>query len=178
MTKIRFCALLFISFYILTGTTALAVSLDFRSTSSVADDLKKKIQVEGEAINQNFEWWCEPIVFFTDPQKRNNLTGSTKLFLIGYSTDDRGYVEVDPDEDSYMAHRDASFIIEKIAEWSKKYHINWHISVAGAKIGQIKNGKIDGQVREFLEAMSQRSKDDPSVRQTVENKILEKYKDR
>ena len=156
----------------------MAVSLDYSSTSSVSDDLEEKIQTEVKVINNNFDWWCEPIAFFTDPQNRDKLTGSTKLFLIGYSSDGGKYVEVDPDEDSYLAHRDASFIIEKIVEWSKKYNINWKISVAGTEIGQIKNGHVDDQIREFFKTMSRRSEDSTPARQALENKLLEKYKDR
>ena len=81
------------------------------------------------------------------------MYGATTIFLIGYSTDDGGYMEVDADDDSLMAYRDTCFILEKLTEWSRKHSLAWQVDCAGEPIGTISNGQWDQKLREYVEEM-------------------------
>ncbi|MFM7148553.1 MAG: hypothetical protein ACKO23_01805, partial [Gemmataceae bacterium] len=91
----------------------MGVSLDYRTTAAVPPHIK--LAIEGEAAQlaaPPHGWWTEPLYFFDPGEGDGRLYGSTKIFLIVYSTNDGGYMEVDPDEDSLMAYRDTCFILE------------------------------------------------------------------
>jgi hypothetical protein len=101
------------------------VSLDYRTTAGVAPPIKAAIEAEAQQIAPPAHgWWTEPLYFFDPGDGDGRLFGSTKIFLIGYSTADGGYMEVDPDEDSLMAYRDTCVILERLTEWSRKHGVS------------------------------------------------------
>src|SRR5205823_5121206 len=96
------------------------VSLDYRTTAAVQPKVKAAIEAEAQQLAAPAHgWWTEPLYFFDPGEGDGRLYGSTKIFLIGYSTSDGGYLEVDPDEDSLMAYRDTCVILEKLAMGSR-----------------------------------------------------------
>lgn len=74
----------------------MSVSLSYRTRSPIYTVAKAAIVQEAARLNSEREWWCEGINFFDHPDYQGFLNGDTKLFLIGYSTNDGEYVEVDP----------------------------------------------------------------------------------
>jgi hypothetical protein len=132
----------------------MGVSLDYRTTAAIPPHIK--LAIEGEAAQlaaPPHGWWTEPLYFFDPGEGDGRLYGSTKIFLIGYSTDDGGYMEVDPDEDSLMAYRDTCFILERLTEWSRKHGVSWEVDCAGEPIGAISKGQWDRQLREYVDSM-------------------------
>jgi hypothetical protein len=99
------------------------------------------------------DWWAESLHFFESGEGDGHLYGDTKIFLIGYSTEDGGYQEVDPKEDCLMAYRDTCFILERLAEWSRRHGVAWQISCVGEPVGTIMAGQWDDQLREYVDGM-------------------------
>jgi hypothetical protein len=133
----------------------MGISLDYCTTSAISQHVRDAIEAEAQQLAPAQNWWTEPFNFFDPGEGDGRLYGGTKIFLMGYSTDDGGYVEVDQDEDSLMAYRDTCFILEKLAEWSRKYGLSWQVDCAGEPIGTISKGEWDRQLREYVDGMKQ-----------------------
>jgi hypothetical protein len=131
----------------------MGVSLDYRTTAAVPQHVRDAIEAEAQQLVPAYRWWCESLNFFDPGEGDGRLYGGTKIFLLGYSTNDGGYMEVDPDDDSLMAYRDTCFILEKLAEWSGKHGLSWQVDCAGEPIGNISNGQWDRQLREYVDGM-------------------------
>ncbi|MFO1485717.1 MAG: hypothetical protein U1F71_20310 [Verrucomicrobiaceae bacterium] len=96
------------------------------------------------------DWWCESFCFYEDPQLKNHLVGNTKLFLNGYTAPSGQYVQVDPDEDCFMAAEDAQFIIDQLAEFSRQHGIQWVVDLEGAELGTIAGGIVPAELTSML----------------------------
>lgn len=153
----------------------MGVTLDYCTAEAVAPGVKEVIEGEAQHIVPPHDWWAESLCFFDGGDGR--LSGATKIFLTGYSTDDGGYLEVDVDEDSLMAYRDANFIIERLAEWSQTHGLTWNIACAGESIGTITNGQWDHQLREYVNLMKAMIPWPTAFEETVKT-ISEKYASR
>jgi hypothetical protein len=129
----------------------MSVSISYCSHLPVTDALLH--QLKAEATGLAHHWWCESLNLFEDPSGEGRAYGDTKLFLMGYSTDVDGFVEVSPEDDSAMAWRDASFITEQLESWSRVHGISWRVSCEGNVIGCVSNGHRDQDLLEFLESM-------------------------
>jgi len=136
----------------------MGVPLDYRTTEPVNPDVRARILVEAKEINQERgnDWWAEGLLLYEDAGR---LVGSTKLFLIGYGSAN-DFVEVDGYEDSFMACRDAKFILDQLCRWSLEFGLTWSLDVVDP-IGSISDGKYSPEVREFLRASAQMCKSDP-----------------
>lgn len=128
----------------------MSVSLTYATTEKIADEIARRIQSEARQLQH--DWWAEDLSFFDDPEGEGRLYGEMKLFLIGYAPS-QGYHEVDPEEDSLMAWRDASFIGEQLAKWSAVHGIEWELSCEGEVIGTVKNGVLDEAAKEFFDSL-------------------------
>src|SRR5689334_7680008 len=93
--------------------------------------------------------------FFDSDEGDGRLYGESKIFLIGYSTDDGGYQEVDPEEECLMAYRDTCFILARLTEWSRRHGVAWQVACAGEPVGTIVAGQWDDQLRRYVDAMRQ-----------------------
>lgn len=132
----------------------MSVSLSYRSCLPVNAAAKAAIVQEAGRLNSEREWWCEGINFFDHPEYRGLLSGDTKLFLVGYSTSDGGYVEVDADDDCFMAAREVVFLVETLADWSRKYKVNWLLACEGGTVGDIKDGVATPSIQEVAESLA------------------------
>lgn len=128
----------------------MGVSLDYRSAGSLDTQVRGTIVRESEQLRETHDWWCEKIWFFDNHllfEEENMLEGSTKLFYPGgYSDVPGSVVDVDGDEDDFMARRDAAFIIEQLLIWSKRFSITWLIEMADVEFGSISNGKLSREL--------------------------------
>ncbi len=156
----------------------MGVSLDYQTTARVPPQVKATIEAEAQQLAApTHGCWAECLNVYDPGEGDGRLYGGTKIFLVGYSTNDGGYVEVDPDEDSLMAYRDTCFILDKLAEWSRKHGVSWEVDCAGEPIGTIDKGQWDQQLREFVEAMKT-SFPWPSAFEDQVKVISEKYASR
>jgi hypothetical protein len=123
----------------------MGVSLSYQTTKPVSAAVKKAILADAARLNVERSWWCENFIFFEAAKRKKKgptpLTGDTKLYLPGY-TWQRGYVEVEFEDDQFMAERDTAFIIQQLVKWSRKHSINWTVSMAGVELGAITNGEV------------------------------------
>ena len=133
----------------------MGVSLDYCTTAAVPQGVTDAIEAEAHQLVPNHDWWAESLHFFDPGESDGRLYGGTKIYLISYSTADGGDMEVDPDDDSLMAYRDTYFILEKLAEWSRKHGLTWQVDCAGELIGTISTGQWDRQLREYVDGMKE-----------------------
>jgi hypothetical protein len=129
------------------------VSLGYWTCDPVPPQVKDMIEGEAKQVVLAHDWWAESLNFFDPGESDGRLFGRTKIFLIGYSTADGGYQEVNPDEDCLMAYRDMCFILEKLAVWGNKHGVTWAITCVGEPIGTIVRGQWDQQLRDYVDAM-------------------------
>lgn len=129
----------------------MSTSISYISASNVPPAVRTAIMAESQLINR--DWWCESIAFFEDPSAREQLSGNTKLFLLGYSRQDGSFVELDPEADAFMAWRDAMFITQQLAIWSAKYKFKWLLECEGEPCGQISEKGPDESVKQFIQAI-------------------------
>lgn len=141
----------------------MGVSLGYISSDTLAADIQTAVKADAERINEQRRWWCEPLSFFQCPDHENKLAGATKLFLPSYSTDDGGYVEVDPADDCFMAARDAQFIIEQLARWSGQHDITWRLELEGSEIGSVANGEVGADLMEMVHQLPLLGLEDPEA---------------
>ena len=130
----------------------MSTSLDYSTADPVTPQAKQALNTEAQQLAQARVWWAESLNFF-DAEGDGRLCGGTKIFLIGYETGDGEYVEVDPDEDSLMAYQESCFILDRLAEWSRKHNLAWNIDCAGEPIGTISNGQWDAKLQDYMAAM-------------------------
>lgn len=154
----------------------MGASLTYNSNKAVTAAIRG--QIEAEAKELSHDWWAESIVFFDDPHNGGRLYGDSKLFLIGYSTDEGEYREIDPSDDSLMAWRDASFIITQLERWSVQHGITWQLSCAEKEIGMIKGGILDKSVKQFLADILRIVEIPIEERDVYINNLLDRYADR
>lgn len=144
----------------------MGVSLGYVSSSPVDDQTKAAIRADADTANDSHTWWCEGITFYDNDHKPDYLTGDSKLFLLGYSTDDGEMVEVDPADDCFMAARDARRIVERLCEWSNQYGVDWELDVEGGPVGQVIKGKPSSEFEGFLSSLpliAMADSDDPDA---------------
>jgi hypothetical protein len=156
------------------------MSLSYVSTGKVTKAARDAILAEASGIER--DWWCESFVFFDDPKAKGKLVGDTKLMLLGYSGAKGKYVEVDPEDDTFMAARDASFLVAQLAKWSKAHGVNWLVEETEMGLpGKITDGKPDADARKLVEALETMFDDEPLTEAKADaraSKILKKHKAR
>jgi len=121
----------------------MGVSLSYWATSRVPDTVASAIKAEAARVNATRDWWCEPLVFFDWPETGSNLAGDTKPLFAGLYGRPGNYVEVDHDDNQFMAGRDFQFIIDQLCNWSRDYGVSWRLSFADADLGVIENGRAN-----------------------------------
>ena len=154
----------------------MGVSLTYEPMEAPAPEASSQIFEEAGQLADKREWWCEPLFFFTQEE----LHGSTKIFLPGYSTSDGGYVEVDAEEDSLMAAYDTQYIIDTLAGWSRRFGINWIIGVDGEEVGTVSDTGPDPMLIGMIAAVATHGASDemPTFDEQVINDIRKKYASR
>ena len=76
------------------------------------------------------------------------------FFSGGYHDAAGEYVEVDADDDAFMAAHDARRIVEHLSGWSLEHAIAWDLRCAGEAVGHIANGKPDEKLLAFLKDLA------------------------
>lgn len=132
----------------------MGASLAYWTTDPVSDDVAEKIREEVAELRAHRQWWAEAIELSTEvPGKNGHLAGEMGLFLLGYEDGDGMYVEVDPDDDAFMAYRDMRFIVGRLRRWSEEYGLSWELQLEGEPLGTIEDGKSDTALKSFLEEL-------------------------
>ena len=120
----------------------------YSSTGNVGQSAARKIQEEIGTIKR--EWWQGAIGFdvesFGQPQV---LSGQTPLF----------HQTGIPDEDDlFMAFADAAFILDRLASWSKRFKIKWHLRMNDEDWGSIDPTGLSRALLDQMEKWSRRAR--------------------
>lgn len=101
--------------------------LEYASTRKVSASAARKIQEDIGAIRRT--WWRGAIGLEAEGAEAPALlSGSTPLF----------HGPGIPDEDDlFLAFADAAFIVERLADWSKRFTIKWRLTMNGDDWGAI-----------------------------------------
>lgn len=154
----------------------MGVSLNFVTTAPVPETVRRAIESDAEGLQ--YDWWSEALGVGPDRHGVGFLLGRTKLFLIGYSTEGGGFREVDPDDDSLMAWRDATFTISQLARWSREHDLEWELRCEGEFVGRVKYGAADQAALDFLAAMIAGDPGPPESRPARTQQVAARYADR
>lgn len=126
--------------------------LSYSTVSPVSETATHGIKAEAGDLNANGNWWCEGVNFSDNENDR--LFGETKLFLIGYSTANGQYVEVDPEEDLTMVRRDLDILVQQLERWSSNYLLSWNLHLGARIVGMISDDQANTGIREFLDSIA------------------------
>jgi hypothetical protein len=119
----------------------MGVSLSYWATSRVPDAVASAIKADAARVNGTRDWWCEPLCFFDWPQSGSNLAGNTKPAYALFYGGSENLVEIDHDDNQFMARRDFQFIIDQLCKWSREYGVSWQLHFADGDLGVIENGQ-------------------------------------
>lgn len=127
----------------------MGVSIDYYTKSTVAAESVKAIVAAANEPNNQPWLLCEPIHFVDMPGFENQLFGASKLNLMP-DPDEKAEAEANYHSDK----NDLEFLLDKLAEISERFSIDWAIQIEGSPIGSIENGVCEPDVREAVEAMA------------------------
>lgn len=91
---------------------------------------------------------CDPIHFLDMTGYENRLFGTSKLNLMPDPTEKVEAESYDTDKN------DLEFLLDRLCDLSKRFHVDWTIQIEDGEIGSIVNGVCDPAVREAVEAMA------------------------
>jgi hypothetical protein len=128
----------------------MGVTLGYVSRETLPHQAHADILAEAKRVTAGRRWWCEGINFV---EAHEPLSGATRLLLLGYSTKNGGYVEVEPPEDMFMAARDARFVLEQLARWSLDHQVSWQVAIEGADPVPVEKGQIDPTLLQMIDAL-------------------------
>jgi hypothetical protein len=151
----------------------MGVSLTYETESAVSASARQEIIAAAKELVLSREWWCEPFIFFEHPNEPERLIGDSKLFIPAE--------EVSFEDDSFMAWRDAQFIIGKLAEWARGYSLAWRLSMEGHEMGGVTSEGPDQRVAEFFGVLALESGydiSDPSKVERIAAHLFQKHADR
>src|SRR5689334_4607799 len=119
----------------------MGVAISYDTTHPVEPSLREALTREADALEH--DWWNESLILFEVPG-RPGLLGHTKLFTL----------DVDPDDDTFMAMRDTSFILGKLAAWSAQHGLTWAVNFAGEDVGTVRDGALDERLTAWFADLS------------------------
>jgi hypothetical protein len=177
----------------------MATFFSYETSGPIEPDIKSSIRKEAEQLKLTHNWWCETIRFdpgnllvgkkvpgtdrFEAVDQGRSLEGFQKVSFggfSGYTAKDGQWVEVDYDDDQFMALRDAQFIISHLCAWSKQHGIGWNLSYGDEEIGNIIQGQADPSIEEFLQRFFESKHNPPNeaIARELAESIDRKYASR
>jgi len=156
----------------------MSVSLTYVSEEPVSPDVLDSIKRQAARLNETRDWWCEGLVIFESAEFPGHVVGDTKLFASGYSRADGTWEQVDVGDDSFMAWRDAKFIVACLVSWASEYDLVWQLSMEGADLGGIGPTGADPSIEDFFAVLALESGHptfDSAVVESTAEGILQKY---
>ena len=117
--------------------------LRYASTGKVGASAIRRIQEEIGGLRR--PWWRGAIGLDVEETGQPAvLSGGTALF----------HAQGIPDEDDlFMAFADAAFILDRLADWAKRFRIKWHLRMNGDDWGAIdptgRSGPLAGQMEKW-----------------------------
>ena len=133
----------------------MGVVLYYRSASPVDELVHREIVGESRALENDRDWWAEPIYFYAEPRKPGELAGRTKISPPDEFISPRGgIVAVDAKDGWFMVYADVRFIVTQLCGWSMKHGLSWTLSCDGYDVGRIERGSVDEALSKFLRGLA------------------------
>jgi hypothetical protein len=130
--------------------------LQYESTGRVKASFIRSILKDVGEIQR--DWWRGALGIDAWGQEGPaTLSGRTPLFHQSGIPDD---------DDLFMAFADAAFILERLALWSKRHKIKWHLRMHDEDWGAIDPSGFTKPLREQMKKWAHRLKISPSGRDT------------
>jgi hypothetical protein len=159
----------------------MGICLQIESTTVPSLEVRKNILDEARLLEEEFEWWCEPLYFLGSEDEPLHGIPKVVLPFYGMSTPEKQeFTVVEEEESFFMTARDVNFMVNKLGEWSEKYGIKWKINFEGEDLGIIKDADLNPKFLDFIERLTEPigiRLDDPIAESKIQE-ILEKYGDR
>ncbi len=131
--------------------------LRYASTRKVGASALRKIQEEIGSIQRT--WWRGAIGLEADEAGPPSiLSGSTPLFHAPGAIPD--------EEDLFLAFADAAFIVGRLADWSRRFTIKWHLTMNGDDWGAIDASGLSPALLGQMEKWARRAKVDSAGKGT------------
>lgn len=127
----------------------MGITIEYYTKTEVALEEVKAIVAATNEPNDQPWLLCEPLKFFDMPGFENQLFGASKLNLMPDPDD-----KADADANYNPEKNDLEFLLDKLAELSQRFSVDWAIQIEGAPIGSIDNGRCDSEVLNAVEAMA------------------------
>ena len=125
----------------------MGVSLYYDTQSPLTLDARRAIRAAAELEHRGDQtWWCESFMLYEDDEDNDRLSGSTKIFLPGYSVADDDFCTVDAADDALMAWRDTTRILKLLQHLALLYHVVWNVQLEDEPFGEITGGDGDSAV--------------------------------
>lgn len=134
---------------LLTRVSQMGVTIEYYTKSEV--DLDEVRAIVAATKEPNGQPWilCEPIHFFDMPGFEKQLFGASKLNLLPDPDE-----KAEADANYHPEKNDLEFLLDKLAEISQRFNVDWMIQIEGSPIGSIDDGVCDDTVREAVKAMA------------------------
>jgi hypothetical protein len=130
--------------------------LQYESTGRVRASSIRSIRKDLGEIDRR--WWRGALGFdASDLDRPSVLSGRTPLFHKGGIPDD---------EDLFMAFADTAFILERLAAWSKRHRIKWHLRMHDEDWGAVDPSGLTKPLVEQMGKWAHRIRILPSGRDT------------
>jgi hypothetical protein len=130
----------------------MGIDIQYFTKSSVTQGQIQAIVAASREPNDQPWLLCEPIQFCDMPGFEDRLFGASKLSLIPASED-----RADAEEHYSAEKNDLQFLLDQLAEMSRKFIVDWEIQIEGAPVGSIDAGVCEPAVRDAIEAMAELS---------------------
>ena len=154
----------------------MGASLDYVTAAPVPEATRQAIESALHGLEH--DWWAETMTVGPDRHGVGFLLGRAKLFLIGYDTAGGESREVDPNDDSLMAWRDASFVVAQLERWSRDFDVAWELRCEGELVGKITSGAADPATGAFLAQLLAMDHSPPAAREARLREIAARHADR
>jgi hypothetical protein len=106
------------------------------------------------ALNGQHDWWAEQLTF--EPVGEDSLLeGHANLTLLGYEAPDGELVDIEPEDDAFMAWMDLCVAVDWLRAQSQALDVAWSLRYGGEAIGRIADGDEDEALGAFLVVMGE-----------------------
>ncbi len=125
--------------------------LRYETTGKVKAAAARTILEEAAAIDR--AWWNGGLGFETEEAEGPvELSGRTPLFRAGVAMED----------DLFMSFADMAAIVERLADWAKRFRLKWHLTMHGDDWGAVDSTGPTPPLQEQMKKWSKRAKVAPA----------------
>lgn len=96
----------------------MGVTLHYKTVQPVPEGVRQQILEEIKRLEEERNWWTEPIHFSEAASQQHLLDGFSKVPPNNYETLDGKEVTIQSNDWAFMAYWDFRFIISNLCRWS------------------------------------------------------------